>query len=626
MILKETGKVLCVLLLSAFMTSSCQTDGMLWERSQSQPVEVGLYAGDALTRTTILPNGLSAVWQPGDQLALWARNSAGDFVLQNQIFTTYGLDGKHGFFTSVLSGAMPEDSYTYLCSYPAPMSVDGTKATFNIPSIQDGQVSEGVDVMIATPVQSGSLQKIPDMDGHTNLKMEMNRMLHQFRFYIPEGDVVLGEEKIERINLSFPAAVAGNVTLDLENVDEPGVLTGGQTDVSLELSRPIGVSHGDAYEFACLALSPVQFPEGNMSIRAYTDDKIAILDPVDLKEKTCLAGHSTPVQLKIKALVDYAGIINVTLDANNLGENPKQITLTAPSGCKWGDGGSNVYVYNPGREILVGETLTFKFETDLNAYLAFNGQNITVTYDSENALLSETLKMPAITAQGQTSLSMSVPYLLFEDFSCIYAEGESYGNNDYSSSERDQPGKSLDSYMSHKGWNAARFWIKGNSVRINTRYQEVKVLVSFASYHYGRLDTPQLSGLKAGKSVPLSVMFDAGGNRNSKSSLTVSSPAIAVATHGKTGVLDGIPTGTKGLGSNYSTTLADFGTTHESVSIEDNCSSDAFNDSFATRTATIFSASSKDRICFYVTYSPQSGTGNCEFNAYIDNIRVKIAK
>ena len=53
---------------------------------------------------------------------------------------------------------------------------------------------------------------------------------------------------------------------------------------------------------------------------------------------------------------------------------------------------------------------------------------------------------------------------------------------------------------------------------------------------------------------------------------------------------------------------------------------DAFNGSFTTRTATVFSANSKDRICFYVTYTPASGTGNCEFNAYIDNIRVKITK
>ena len=241
--------------------------------------------------------------------------------------------------------------------------------------------------------------------------------------------------------------------------------------------------------------------------------------------------------------------------------------------------------------------------------------------------MSETLTMPAITGRGQTSLSMTVPYLLFEDFSCIHTEGESYGNNSYDSSERDQPGKSLDDYMYHSGWNAARFWMKpGTCVRINTRYQEVKIFVSFASYHYGRLDTPKLSGLKAGKNVQLNVIFDAGGNRNSKSNLTVSNPQIAVATHNNVGVLDGIPTGATGINSSYDTTLADFGTTHDYVSIEDNAGNDAFNKTFTTRKANIYSANSENRICFYVTYTPQSKTGNCEFNAYIDNIRVQIAK
>ena len=331
------------------------------------------------------------------------------------------------------------------------------------------------------------------------------------------------------------------------------------------------------------------------------------------------------MKLKIRELVDYAGIIKVTLGTNNLGENPKQITLTAPEGCNWGDGASNVFVYNPGREIPVGETITFKFETDEQAYMAFSEKSISITYDSENALMSETLVMPSITGRGQTAVSMTVPYLLFEDFSCVFAEGESYGNNSYSGSEREQPGASLDGCMSHTGWNAARYWTTGNCIRINTRYQEVKIVLSFASYHYGRLDTPKLSGLKPGKSVNLDVIFDAGGNRNSGSSFTVSEPAVAVATHSNSGVLDGIPTGSTGLTSSYETTLADFGTTHDTVPVEDNCSDNAFGDSFTTRRALVYNANSDNRICFYVTYKPSSGIGNCEFNVYIDNIKVQIA-
>ncbi len=607
------------------LLSSCQEDVCMTQQSEHT---VGFYAGGSQTRTSMLPDGLSSIWTEGDQLSLWALNSSGSYTLSNQIFKAYGLDAGRGFFTSTLSEHMPEDTYSYIACYPAPVSVSGSKVTFNLPSVQDGKASSGADIMISDPVQYGPLTAIPEPEDHSGLRMRMNHMMHQFRFFVPEDDQLLGDEKIERILLTFPKGVTGNVTLDVEDPDGPVELTDNQAEVELRLAEPIGVSSGDDYEFACLAFAPVQFDEGQvLQLKAYTDDKIVFIDPVDLKAKSCASGHSTPVKLRICDVADYAGIIYLNLVTNNLGENPKKITLTAPEGCNWGDGGSNVFVYDPGREIQTGETLAFKFETDESAYTAFSGQPIDILYDSENALLSERLTMPVITGRGMTSLSMTVPYLLFEDFSCIHTEGESYGNNSYSSSEREQPGKSLDSYMSHKGWNAARFWMKaGTCVRINTRYQEVKILFTFASTHYGRLDTPQLSGLKDGKSVNLSVIFDAGGNKHSESSLDVLSPSIAVATHSNTGVLNGIPTGTAGLGSNYDTTLADFGTTHEDIPIEDNCGNDAFSSTFTTRTATVNMANCTNRICFYVKYTSKSGIGNNEFNVYIDNIRVKIAK
>ena len=611
----------------AVILSACQ--GGLVEKQQFA-YKVGFHASGVQTRTTMSSNGLSAVWESGDKLALWARNSAGNFTLQNQKFESYGLDGKRGFFTSVLAEEMPEDMYTYFCTYPVPVQANGSEVTFNVPSVQDGKVSGGTDFMISTPTVNGPLTALPAPDDHSNLSLEMNRMMHQFRFYVPEEDHLLGNEKIERICMSFPTGVTGNVSLDLENPNEKPVLKDAQTDVTLELAHPIGVSKGDAYEFACLAFVPVQFAEGQSLLitKAYTDNKIAFFDPIDLKGKNCMAGHSTPVKLNIRELLDYAGTINVTLGVNNLGENPRVITLTAPAGCKWGDGGSNVFVYNPGREIQVGETVSFKFETDFDAYKAFSGQSISVSYDSDNALMSETLTMPSITQRGgSTSVSLTVPYLLFEDFSCIYAEGESYGNNSYSSSETTQPGESLDACMRHTGWNAARYWAPGNSIRINTRYQCVKVIVQFASSHYGRLDTPKLTGLKSGRSVNLNVIFDAGGYTHTKSSLSLTNSAIAIATHTNTGVLDGIPTGTKGLGSNYPTTLADFGTTHDSITIENNYGDNAFNDTFPTREAFVMGATSACRLCFYPKADPATDkTGNFEFNVYIDNIKVQIAK
>jgi hypothetical protein len=637
--LKLTGKVVYFLVHSAFLLSSCQGDLMPSERSEAQPVEVGIYAGGAHARTAMLENGLSAVWEAGDELAVWARNSAGAFALQNQIFKTYGLDERRGFFTSVLSEPMPEDTYTYFCSYPAPISLNGTAATFGIPSVQNVKASGGADVMIASPVQHGALTAIPDPEDHSGMSMIMNRMMHQFRFWVPAEDQVLGDEKIENIYMTFPTAVTGNVTFDVADLTVPAQLTGGQADVQLNLNQPIGRTSGEDYEYACFAFVPTQFAEGqSFTVKAYTDDKIAYFDPIDLKARNFQAGHSTPVMLMPREIVDFAGIIYIKVGANNLGENPRKITLTAPEGCNWGDGGSNVFVYEPGHEITVGETIALRFETDLDAYMAFSGKDISVTYDSENALLSETVKMPSITGQGKTDLSLTVPYLLFEDFSCVYAEGESYGNNSYSQDEREQPGKSLDGCMSHTGWNASRYWTKGNSIRINTRYQCVGATVfgytvAFASYHHGRLDTPHLTGLKPGKTVNLRMNYDAGGHLHTTSNSGASGVTLCIASHTNAGVLEGVPTGAKGLDlgapgftATYDTSLTDFGSRQSSTPLSNDYGNEAFTASFPTYEANVSNATSATRLVFYIIFTGDGGISNAEFNAYIDNIKVQIDK
>ena len=320
------------------------------------------------------------------------------------------------------------------------------------------------------------------------------------------------------------------------------------------------------------------------------------------------------------------------MNSNNLGENLTKITFSAESGCNFGDGASNTYVYESGSELQLGEIIKFKFEEDEDAYMAFSGKSVTVTYESENAIVSEVVTMPAITGRGKTSVSMNVPYLLFEDFSCVYKEGESYGNNSYSDSEREQPGSSLDGCMSHTGWNAARYWTTGNCMRINSRHQEVSVKIpfvgtlSFASNHHGRLDSCPLSGIKSGKTVKLLVTFDAGGNTNSGSSLGITSSAISVARHENSGKLDGIPTGKSSYNKDYSTTLADFGDTFETFSLGSDFGDNDFTATFPTYSAEITGAKSTSRICFYPTLATESGIGNAEYNVYIDNIKVKIAK
>ena len=633
---RNSKRFVCVCLnIAALLTfASCNDEIGVKAPVIPQKVEVGFYAGGAQTRTEMLQNGLSAAWVAGDQIAVWALGSSGSYTLSNQVFETYGLDQSRGFFTSTLASAMPEDTYTYYCSYPVPEVVSGTLATFNVPALQDGKATGGADIMVATPVQHAALTAIPNPEDHSGMSMTLNRMMHQFRFYVPEDDQILGEEEIESIFLTFPQPVVGKVALNVADPDAGLQLTEGVSDVRLDLSQPIGVSSADAYEYACLAFAPVTFEAGQslQVVKAYTDDKIAFFDPIDLKGKTCEPGHSTPVRLIVRELVDFAGIIYVTVGTNNLGENPRKITLTAPEGCCWGDGGTNVLVYEPGREIPVGETIAVKFETDVEAYKAFSNKEISIVYDSENAIVSETLTMPAIETYGKSYVSLTVPYLLFEDFSCVYAEGESNGNNSYASEDRDQPGYLLDGCMSHTGWNASRYWTTGNSMRINTRYQCVSISIlsyklTFASYHHGRLDTPSLSGLKPGKSVNLKMTFDAGGYYHKSSSTDISDVRLCIATHTNAGVLDGVPTGTSGLNQTYESSLNDFGSRQDSHTMTSDFGENDFAATFPTYESELAEVTSSTRIVFYTIFTGSEAFAcNAEFNVYLDNIKIQILK
>ena len=195
--------VLATLLLN--LCQSCSIDIQDFVNMNDGPQVLGFHAGGgSQTRTQMLPNGLSADWVAGDELAVWARNSAGNFTLYNQVFKTYGTDRHRGYFTSTLSEAMPEDTYTYYCTYPVPESADGTVVTFDIPAVQDGKVTGGADIMIATPVRHGGLTSLPDLEDHSGMSMHMNRMLHQFRFFVPQDDEHLQGAEITRMVLTFP--------------------------------------------------------------------------------------------------------------------------------------------------------------------------------------------------------------------------------------------------------------------------------------------------------------------------------------------------------------------------------------------------------------------------------------
>jgi len=627
--------VLATLLLN--LCQSCSIDIQDFVNMNDGPQVVGFHAGGgSQTRTQMLPNGLSADWVAGDELAVWARNSSGSYFLSNQIFKTYGLDGQRGFFTSTLDSAMPEDNYTYYCCYPVPVSVNGTKVTFDVPAVQDGKASGGADIMIATPAQHAALTPVPDPEDHSGMSMTMNRMMHQFRFYIPADNTVIGNEKITKIVLTFPRDVVGKATMDLTDPTSASVLSEGTSKITMNLSAPLQASSALDTYYACMVMNPTAFDAGeSVRVQAYTSSMIAQVDPIDLCARDFQAGHSTPVKLDVKAITDYPYQISFTVSANNLGEKPNSITLTAPQSCIWEGHGSNVFTYAPGRKIEVGEKITLRFE-DEAGYRAFSGQSITVLYDSDNALTNQTVKISDLSSVNSVNVSLTVPYLFYEDFSSISSFSDGHDNPKVGTGSDTYKGISELSSYSMPGWYGTRIGVQGGTaMRICCRYEHV---ILAGAYYKGRAYTPFLSGIKDGKDVKISVSFRYGSNRSERDPLFGSPPkkqaimyfgintqdAVSNPDQSEGDIIDSI-TGMiagSGFSSSAPTSLSPMVIKGESM----NSSGGSYTSFEGTKSVTIDNVDNGMRLAWIVTTNNTSSNTNGNYWLYIDDIKVQLTK
>lgn len=620
------------LLLTASMSvTSCSND---MQTHGNGPQEVGIYIGDAATRTVMQPNGLSASWEAGDKISLWAVSASGANVLDNQLFIAYGLDGQAGYFTSTLQSPMPDGSYTYLGCYPQPVSADGHKVTFMIPSIQDGKVSGGADIMVASPAQSGPLKAITsEASADQALSMRMNRMLHQFRFYIPEELAAVGDEKITRLQLIFPRNVVGKIAFDLADPSQGGVLSDAGNVLTIEMPDGLSRSSGGVERYACVAFAPTAFASGeHMTVNAYTDSKIAVVDPIDLRARDFKAGHSTPVQLLVKEIKDYPYQFTVKVSLNNLGEEVNTMILTAPSGCRFADNQSNVYTYSPGHKITVGEEIVFRFE-DVAQFMAFSGKTLNITFDSDNALTSTSVVLPDLSLKTSASVSVAVPYLFSEDFSGIpdFSDGHDAPSTGMNSDTYKGITElsSLTSYLS--GWYGTRIGGKnGTSIRICCRYENV---LSGKAYYKGRVYTPFLSNIKEGRDVKIMVSFKYGSSISERDPLFGSPPKASpmlyfgintqeqVVNADDTDLIGGVISGS-GYGNAVPTSLSPMAINGEAMAT----SGGSYTSFAGTRTVTIEGIDNHMRLAWIVSSTNTSGNTNGNYWLYLDEIKVRIVE
>ena len=577
-------------------------------------------------------------WVNDDQIMVWAEPAVSPqgYAFEQKVFSLayYNHDYHSADFSAMVASTLDRDyDYTYYAIYPSPkyrnsqgqesavsgITHNGTEITYTLSATQSGEYNPAYDIMWGKVTGAALIER--DDSGSVDVwrqpELHMKHLLHMMRIRVPENRNLLGRD-VKRLEITFPQAVVGGTAK--VNVKTGEVVWSGQGNkVTIDLPDENLLNANGRYVWVQIKPGMIN---GDISFQMYDDYGVPTQVLSASVNKAFAGGHITPVNLTIPtSKYDNVTYIEIEETANNLGEAWNTMTLSGHTFVKpftLDTTTSNVVTPNAAKKYRVAIVATVS---------ALQGKSIGVKYDSEHTLFDDSIALPqslSNNAARPNRVENIVPYLLEEDFSRIVKEEESYGNNSYSSgNERDQPGVALSQLP---GWNAARFWAKPSSMRLNVRWQKG---VGFESAHHGRLDTPPITKLKEGVSVSVNVKFNAGGYVHEKSSGKVSSLVISVAAHTNTNN----PIAGVGTGAATSGALDDFGTTYytsQSI-ITSGINGDSFNRDYPAHTASMSSMTNRTRICFYPTMSAASSGisgwigSNAEGNIYLDNIKVSIA-
>lgn len=592
-------------LIVALVMASCSSDSNIHIGLNEPQQEVQFAIPADATRTMIGEDGRSTYWVVGDKLALWAKNSDGDFVAEGVSFMLHHFSSEYtkAYFAGNIE-KQQEGQYTYYMCSPQPNSVQGTTVSYTLPATQSGKYDGNYDIMVARTLEAGAITSSSQVELNTSFIHQM----HALKITVPEKESNF-DSKIYKLEITFPNAVVGDITFDVTNPNGDPTYSNTSNTIVVESAEGIAVG-SDIWVFVLPGTV-----SGDGSYKMTGSEQRSEVQPCTL-DREFVRGHVTPIKMSMPPFEKYTAL-TFSIGNNYLGEDFNSFTL-------YDNNNNKIGVFNRNAE----NRYTVEHYGELDA-ADYNNKTWKLVFDSDNAVVENSVNLGTIRPYFQQNIApVDVPYLLFQDFENV-SEAESYGNNSYSSSEREQPGVALSGTLA--GWNAARFWLKPGAMRINSRYQSVKIIMSFASYHHGRLDTPTLGngsrGIKPGTSVDVKIDFDVARYNHTSSSLTINECKINIATHtNASNPINGIPTGSTGITSSYDTTLADFGTTYFSEVLNSSANNNAFGASFPTMSTELPAISADTRICFYPTLSTKSGTGNAEVHVYIDNIKVSIAK
>lgn len=623
----------CVILLSVVLLTACNEGFDYTEHLPAEPTtgEVVIRASQPfLSRTAMGEVGNGSVgsaqtirWSDGDRILVWAEHAAsGNYAIDGVPFTlaTYNAEYTSADFMATV-GEMAEATYHYTALYPLPTTQNGTTVSYTIPSAQSGAYDPTLDVMTATTTGNA----LSPSDGfHTDVEwkqptLAFNHLFHLIRIRIPEGKNNLGLP-IKRLEITFPQEVVGTVSFDALDPVNTQSWSNLSNKITVELSDDQLIDAGKGYVW--LHIKPTEI-NGAVTFCAYDDAGVKSYDLTTTIQRTMAAQRITPIALTIPGPHIPIVYLDLREQANHLGEAWQKITL---SGLTFGDGTPNgttntVTINATDEDYVVAVYPTLNSDGTANMS-SVRGVAVTTTFESEHALLTnKTITLPS-SLQPTTEYTspindtpFTVPYLLYEDFNAA-------PNN--TSQTDTESGSTLDA-VGLTGWSGSRWATESGTLRLST-YVGTSA-AGGTDINYGRSDSPQLSGLKAGVTVNVRISFDLGLTRISGNGLWgLGAWDIQASAHFGTSPYDsanptpsGGETGVAGSGSaNYPTNRV--------ANITDCTMGDGLTVSSMKNYAYTLSGNSATRFTWLDHYLVHKGApATKKVYVYIDNIKVQIA-
>lgn len=423
-----------------------------------------------LSRTTIDPDGRSTRWAEGDNIAVWAKRSTGEYALSGSTFMLrfFSTEWDKAYFVGNIP-VMSEEEYTYYISSPKPTTTEGTMATYTVGAEQSGEYDGKYDIMIAEPTVNGSITTGKRLDLNTIMRHKM----HALKITVPEGRNLFGQRFYE-LEITFPQDVVGDITLDVTDPEaEP---TYSNTSNVITVKNDKGFDAGDDIWVFVLPGTV----SGDVSYKVRGERRSSEVATYAFS-RTMQAGHVTPIRMAIPVIFPMYTAVNFSISQNNLGEDFNYFDIYDSNGTHMGR-----FERNAANKYIVD----YEGEFDANQY---DNTTWRVVFDSEHAIVETIVNLGDLTSYTEHSRSMTIPYLMAQDFSSV---------SDYTD-EATTGTKTL----SISGWTASRTNCKSGVIQLATFY-------AIVGRYQGRLDSAPINTLK--KSAKIKVTFDANNNINKK--------------------------------------------------------------------------------------------------------------